>query len=120
MVDVTHFRGFRAGKRASQPVPAGAQPTILTDKPQPAVRAGHFSNGQIAALFVVLAAIASVPVLLYPWPPLGDYINHLSRMHVIATIRSVQVTTVVDVVDPFDTPAAPVHASHEAGYGHGV
>jgi len=39
---------------------------------------------------------------------------------VIATIRSVQVTTVVDVVDPFDTPAAPLHASHEAGYGHGV
>ncbi|HSJ41976.1 MAG TPA: hypothetical protein VK955_13110 [Xanthobacteraceae bacterium] len=88
MVDVTHFRGFGAGKRASQPVPAGAQPAILTDKPQPAERAGHFSNGQIAALFVVLAAIASVPVLLYPWPPLGDYINHLSRMHVIATIRS--------------------------------
>jgi 2-isopropylmalate synthase len=39
---------------------------------------------------------------------------------VIATIRSVQVTTVVDVVDPFDTPTAPLHASHEAGYGHGV
>jgi 2-isopropylmalate synthase len=39
---------------------------------------------------------------------------------VIATIRSVQVTTVVDVVDPFDTPAAPLHASQEAGYGHGV
>ncbi len=44
---------------------------------------------------------------------------------VIATIRSVQVTTVttttvVDVVDPFDTPAAPMHAHHEAGYGHGV
>src|SRR5687767_8495315 len=38
---------------------------------------------------------------------------------VIATVRSVQVTAVVDVVDPFDTPAAPVHA-HEAGYGHGV
>jgi hypothetical protein len=31
----------------------------------------------------------------------------------------VQVTTVVDV-DPFDTPAAPLHAAHEAGYGHGV
>ena len=38
---------------------------------------------------------------------------------VVATVRSVQVT-VVDVVDPFDTPAAPVHATHEAGYGHGV
>jgi 2-isopropylmalate synthase len=38
---------------------------------------------------------------------------------VVATVRSVQVT-VVDVVDPFDTPAAPVHVAHEAGYGHGV
>src|SRR5688572_15069754 len=38
---------------------------------------------------------------------------------VIATVRSVHVTAVVDVVDPFDTPAAPLHA-HEAGYGHGV
>jgi hypothetical protein len=38
---------------------------------------------------------------------------------VIATVRSVQITTVMDVVDPFDTPAAPLHA-HEAGYGHGV
>jgi 2-isopropylmalate synthase len=40
---------------------------------------------------------------------------------VIATVRSsVHVTTSVDV-DPFDTPAAPVHhGSHEAGYGHGV
>ena len=38
---------------------------------------------------------------------------------VIATIRSVQVT-VVDVVDPFDTPAAPAHHGQEAGYGHGV
>ena len=38
---------------------------------------------------------------------------------VIGTIRSVKVATVVDV-DPFDTPTAPVHHSHEAGYGHGV
>jgi 2-isopropylmalate synthase len=39
---------------------------------------------------------------------------------VMASIRSVKVTAVVDVVDPFDTPAAPVHVAHEAGYGHGV
>jgi 2-isopropylmalate synthase len=38
---------------------------------------------------------------------------------VIATARSEQVT-VVDVVDPFDTPAAAVHVANEAGYGHGV
>ena len=39
---------------------------------------------------------------------------------VMATVRRVQVTATADV-DPFDTPAAPVHAAgHEAGYGHGV
>jgi 2-isopropylmalate synthase len=37
---------------------------------------------------------------------------------VIATVRTVQVT--VADVDPFDTPAAVPHSSHEAGYGHGV
>ncbi|MEA2968003.1 MAG: hypothetical protein QOE78_1264, partial [Alphaproteobacteria bacterium] len=67
---------------------AGAQPAILADDPPSTARAGHFTNAQIAALFAVLVAIASIPILLYPWPPLGDYINHLSRMHVIATVRS--------------------------------
>jgi hypothetical protein len=47
-----------------------------------------FSKGQIAALFVLFAAIAAIPVLLHPLPPLSDYINHLSRMHVIAAISS--------------------------------
>jgi hypothetical protein len=46
----------------------------------------EFSGRQIAALFVVFACIAVIPVLLHPLPPISDYINHLSRMHVIATI----------------------------------
>src|SRR6266576_2715479 len=84
MVDVGQFLGLRAAKRGSPS--AAAQAGILDDsKPIPA-RAGHFGARQIAALFAVLAVIASVPILLYPWPPLGDYINHLLRMHVIATI----------------------------------
>lgn len=45
-----------------------------------------FSRAQIAALFVVFAGIAAIPILLHPLPPLSDYINHLSRMHVIAAI----------------------------------
>src|SRR5262249_52239472 len=45
-----------------------------------------FTAREVAALFVVLAAITAIPVLLAPWPPLADYINHLSRMHVIARI----------------------------------
>src|SRR5262249_42863501 len=47
-----------------------------------------FTDRQIATLFVVLAAITVIPIVMYPWPPLADYINHLSRMHVIATIDS--------------------------------
>jgi len=45
-----------------------------------------FSRGQIAALFVLFAFIAAIPVLIHPLPPISDYINHLSRMHVIASI----------------------------------
>jgi len=51
-------------------------------------RAVDFTDRQIAGLFVVLAVITVIPVLLYPWPPLADYINHLSRMHIIATMGS--------------------------------
>jgi hypothetical protein len=45
-----------------------------------------FSGLQVAALFVLFAFIAAIPVLLHPLPPISDYINHLSRMHVIAAI----------------------------------
>ncbi len=31
-------------------------------------------------------AVALLPILIYPLPPLADYANHLARMHVIATI----------------------------------
>jgi hypothetical protein len=51
-------------------------------------RASEFSKGQIALLFALLMAIASIPILLHPLPPISDYINHLARMHVIATINS--------------------------------
>jgi hypothetical protein len=51
-------------------------------------RSGDFSFGKVAALFVLLLAITSIPVVLHPWPPMSDYINHLARMQVIATIKS--------------------------------
>ena len=51
-------------------------------------RSGDFSFGKVAALFVLLLAITSIPIVLHPWPPMSDYINHLARMHVIATIKS--------------------------------
>src|SRR6516225_4989812 len=89
MVDVGQFLGLRAAKRAGPSAPAPGRLGIFTAEtepiPQQAVR---FSARQIAALFITLAAIASIPILLYPWPPLSDYINRLARMHVIASIGS--------------------------------
>jgi hypothetical protein len=52
------------------------------------VRTGEFGKFKIAMLFAVLMAIVSIPILLNPLPPISDYINHLARMHVIATINS--------------------------------
>ena len=49
-------------------------------------RSTDFSGPQTAVLFVVFALVASIPILTHPLPPLTDYINHLARMHVIATI----------------------------------
>jgi len=49
---------------------------------------GHFTLGSVAALFVVLLGITSIPIVLHPWPPMSDYINHLARMQVIATVNS--------------------------------
>src|SRR6184192_2304504 len=88
MVDVGQFLGLRAAKRSSPSAPAAAQARILSDSEPTSQPAVHFRAGQIAILFIALAAIASIPILLYPWPPLSDYINHLARMHVIATIGS--------------------------------
>jgi hypothetical protein len=53
-----------------------------------ALRTVDFTDRQIAGLFVVLTVITVIPVIFYPWPPLADYINHLSRMHIIATMGS--------------------------------
>src|SRR5580700_8118043 len=50
--------------------------------------AGDFSLRTVAALFVLLLAVTSIPVVLHPWPPMSDYINHLARMQVIANINS--------------------------------
>jgi hypothetical protein len=75
MLDVTQYSRLAAnlaGKRA-----------IAEDAPAP--RPGEFGKAKIAAFFVVLMAIVSIPIVMYPLPPISDYINHLARMHVIAT-----------------------------------
>ena len=57
---------------------------------RPALRwpTSDFTGVQIAVLFVALTLLISVPVWTHPLPPLSDYVNHLARMHVIATVRS--------------------------------
>src|ERR1700684_2454827 len=75
MLDVTQSSSLAAnlaGKRG-----------MAEDAPAP--RPGEFSKAKIAVSFVVLMAIVSIPIVLYPLPPISDYINHLARMHVIAT-----------------------------------
>jgi hypothetical protein len=51
-----------------------------------ATTADDFTPTAIAALFVLLMAAASIPVLTHKLPPLADYINHLARTHIIHTI----------------------------------
>lgn len=56
---------------------------------QPRTRPAHDLSGwAIALLFVLLAGIAAIPIFSYQLPPMTDYVNHLSRMHVIATVKS--------------------------------
>jgi hypothetical protein len=45
-----------------------------------------FSMPQIIALFAAFILLISIPIWTYPLPPLSDYINHLARMHVMATL----------------------------------
>ena len=39
-------------------------------------------------LFAILFTILAIPVLMVKIPAMGDYINHLARMHIIASIDS--------------------------------
>lgn len=60
--------------------PTVAEPTA------PRSRAQGFSGGQIAVLFAAFTLLISIPIWTHPLPPLSDYVNHLSRMQVIATL----------------------------------
>ncbi len=51
-------------------------------------RGGAFGKANIALLFALLLAIAAIPILLNPLPPISDYVNHLARMQIIATVDS--------------------------------
>ncbi len=49
-------------------------------------RPTDFSGAQTAVLFIVSTLMVSIPIITHPLPPLEDYVNHLARMHVIATV----------------------------------
>ena len=56
---------------------------ISSVRARPRVR--DFSGIQVAALCFALLLLTTIPVWTHSLPPLADYINHLARMHVIAT-----------------------------------
>jgi len=52
----------------------------------PRFRTHGFSGAQIAVLAAAFTLLISIPIWTHPLPPLSDYVNHLSRMQVIATL----------------------------------
>ena len=64
------------------------QPNKPTFSSPPAsrFRAHGFSAPQVGVLFAAFTLLISIPIWTHPLPPLSDYVNHLARMHVIATL----------------------------------
>src|ERR1039458_6937224 len=61
---------------------------IVSNPPSSRSRAQGFSVPQIAVLFAAFTMLISIPIWTHPLPPLSDYVNHLARMHVIATLST--------------------------------
>jgi hypothetical protein len=59
---------------------------IVSNPPSSRSRAHGFSAPQVAVLFAAFTLLISIPIWTHPLPPLSDYVNHLARMHVIATL----------------------------------
>lgn len=53
-------------------------------------RSASFSGMQIAILCVAILMLAAIPILTQPLPPIEDYVNHLARMHVMASVDTDQ------------------------------
>jgi hypothetical protein len=53
-------------------------------------RSPGFSPPQLVVLFAAFLLLISIPIWTHPLPPLSDYVNHLARMHVIATVKQNQ------------------------------
>ena len=62
------------------------KPIIARRRPCRASATHGFSGPQIAVLSAAFTLLISIPIWTHPLPPLSDYVNHLARMHVIATL----------------------------------
>ena len=59
---------------------------IIAERPVARLRTAGFSGAHIAVLAAAFTLLISIPIWTHPLPPLSDYVNHLARMQVIATI----------------------------------
>jgi hypothetical protein len=59
---------------------------LIQEYSAPRLRSVGFSGPQIAGLAAVFTLLISIPIWTHPLPPLSDYVNHLARMQVIATV----------------------------------
>jgi hypothetical protein len=59
---------------------------IIALTPVARLRSAGFSGAHIAVLAAAFTLLMSIPIWTHPLPPLSDYVNHLARMQVIATI----------------------------------
>ncbi|HEU5274510.1 MAG TPA: hypothetical protein VFU97_12675 [Xanthobacteraceae bacterium] len=87
-IETTFERG-RGGsvRKAVAALFAPSAPDANVD-PNSVGRADSFSGMQIAVLFVALLMLVSIPILTQQLPPIEDYVNHLARMHVMASLDS--------------------------------
>jgi hypothetical protein len=58
----------------------------ISGTPTSRFRSHGFSGPHIGILFAALTLLISIPIWTHPLPPLSDYVNHLARMQVIATL----------------------------------
>src|SRR3984957_12117954 len=72
------------------PLDLNARQQCDGDAPPPAARRrqGDFTLGTVAAFFIFLLAITAIHIVLHPWTPMSDYINHLARTQVVASIST--------------------------------
>jgi hypothetical protein len=86
VLDVRHIITIRSAEMDSPLMPSAIAPTVTRTGADDSTQFVDFSNKQIAILFIVLTGITSIPIVLYPWPPLADYMNHLARMYIIGGV----------------------------------